>query len=107
MTLKNLYILISLIIIIIVNYFIYQTITNSHKTKEIKASVMTINNIAKTHNNEAKQIQVEKIVRQEKTIQEKKTQKPINTKPLFSIIIDDVSFSQHLRNLLIMQLSHN
>ncbi len=88
MTLKNIYIIITILIIIMINYGIFYFITNNKKEKTISHTVLNIENKTKINASINKPIE---IIKKDDSIQDK------IKKPLLSIIIDDVSFSQHLR----------
>ena len=101
MSIKNLFILFFSIILIVVNYFILNEIISSKKeiTKQTIVKIDKSRNIATSENNSKKQIQ--KKENNNTTIKEK------NSKPLLSIIIDDVSFPLHLRLINRVNLSLN
>jgi polysaccharide deacetylase 2 family uncharacterized protein YibQ len=102
MSLRNFYILIAFIVIVAINYLTFNIIFNKKQERIIKPSVLQVDNKINININQDKQI--------EKEIEIKKEDKPIQKevqKPLFAIIIDDVSFPNHLRYIDMVDITLN
>lgn len=106
MTLKNLYIIIAFLILIAINYFIFNAILNQRKSQAISHTVVNIKKDIET--NVHKNSETDTI--KDAPLKIEKADKPINDeikKPLLAIIIDDISFPQHLRYVDMVDMSLN
>lgn len=94
MTLKNLYIAITILIILVANYFVFYSIMNKKEIQVVKPTVLNIKNNIETDIKDSKDSKDNKpiIIEEESASLEKEIKKP-----LLSIIIDDISFPHHLR----------